>query len=157
MKVYVNSSKMSESLGLSDVVENHWVDLDATCVSRGFSKGDVPWNKGIRGQSTCSDDTKQKLRDINVGKNLTEEHKRKIGASNSISKKGCAAHNKGKQLSHSQRSSINKKTFVVIDPNGKEIQITNMSLFCDENGLSKSIMSLLVNGKRANYKGYTTK
>jgi hypothetical protein len=155
MKIYVNTSKMAESLGLPDIIENHWIDLDTTDASRGFSKGDVPWNKGIRGQYKHSDETKQKLRDINAGKKLTEEHKRRIGAANSISKKGCAANNKGKQLSYNQRSSINKKTSAVIDPSGKKIQITNMSLFCDENGLSKSIMCLLVNGKRVNYKGYT--
>jgi len=157
MKIYINASKISESLGLRDVVENHYVDLDISDTTRGFSKGDTPWNKGMKGAYSTSEKTKEKLRTANLGKKLSNEHKTKIGEANKISKKGSVPHNKGKTLSKNQRSKINRKTFVLIDSHNNEIKITNMALFCEENGLSKSIMSLLVNGKRSNYKGYVVK
>jgi hypothetical protein len=65
----------------------------------------VPWNKGLIGEQEAwnknkkmkplSQETKKKLSEINLGKTLSEDHKRKIGEANSISKKGKPTWNKG--------------------------------------------------------------
>jgi hypothetical protein len=54
----------------------------------------VPWNKNKK-MKPLSQETKKKLSEINLGKTLSEDHKRKIGEANSISKKGKPTWNKG--------------------------------------------------------------
>lgn len=66
----------------------------------------IPWNKGKTGMQTAwnkgkkmpskSHETIQKLSKSLSGRTLSEEHKRKIGEANAISKLGSIPWNKGK-------------------------------------------------------------
>lgn len=147
----VNFERISESLGIDSMgfgIVTYEIEYDGSPI--------VPWNKGLK-TGPLSNETREKMRQANLGKKLSEDHKRKIGSSNSISKKGQEAHNKGKSLSKEKRSKINKKTSYVVRPDGKVDKVTNMSLYCEENDLSPSAMCLLVNGKRKSHKGYKVK
>jgi hypothetical protein len=47
------------------------------------------------------------------------------------------------------------KTWTLLDPTGNSITVTNMQQFCKDNGLSKSSMSLVLQGRRLkSHKGY---
>ena len=46
------------------------------------------------------------------------------------------------------------KTYIVIDPDGNEQQVTNLSAFCRENGLGKGNMNDCANGKAKHHKGW---
>lgn len=45
-------------------------------------------------------------------------------------------------------------TFIVTTPTGDEIEITGLSEWCRQNGLTHSAMSLVASGKRKHHKGY---
>jgi hypothetical protein len=68
----------------------------------------IPWNKGKTGLQTAwnkgkklpkqKPETLEKLSKALSGRKLSEEHKRKIGKANSISKLGSIPWNKGKKI-----------------------------------------------------------
>ena len=83
------------------------------------------------------------------GKKHSEEMKRKM----SETKKGKPSSNKGKKYPIlSQKKS---KTWMVTTPSGEQLIITNLFLWCKEQNLSPSAMSMVASGKRKHHKGYT--
>ena len=70
--------------------------------------GRIAWNKGKTGLQTAwnkskkmskqSKETVEKRRSLLTGRKLSDEHKRKIGEANSVSKLGSIPWNKGKKL-----------------------------------------------------------
>jgi hypothetical protein len=111
------------------------------------------WNKGKKGVQKMSVETKEKLRQINLGKKLSKEHKEKIGKSNSISRKGIEPWNKGKKLSDNYCDTC-KKHYIVIHPDNSTEHVFGMKAFCQKYGLSRSAMSRISNNPEKNHKGY---
>ena len=50
-----------------------------------------------------------------------------------------------------------EKTYIIIDPTGKEITITNLCKFCRENNLNRGDMCQVIKGRKSNYKGWKCK
>lgn len=85
-----------------DKREQHYLDLYAIKdVSYNIAKDVVSPFRGVK----FSDEHKQKLREANFGKTLSEDHRRKIG----LSRRGQTPHNKGKHLSDEQRAKLKGK------------------------------------------------
>ena len=53
------------------------------------------------------------------------------------------------------RNSPRPKTYRFIDPNGKEVTITNLKRFCEENNLNDGLMHSVYNKRRISHKGWT--
>lgn len=97
--------------------------------------------------------TKQLLREINLGKKLSEETKRKI--SNSL--KGVVPWNVGIPNNPKQKEKISNslaKTWLITYPDGTKETIKNLKKFCNEKGLFQSCMILVSQGKQKNHKGF---
>lgn len=112
-----------------------------------------PWNKGLVGVLTLSKETREKLRQANIGKTLSQEHKNKIGLANSISRKGIEPWNKGKSLPKTERDKM-KRYYQVKHPDGNVEIIHGLDDFCQKYGLQKSGLSRVLNGKKPQYKGF---
>jgi hypothetical protein len=97
--------------------------------------------------------TKQILRDLNLGKKLTQETKNKI----SSSMKGIIPWNLGIPNSEDQRQKISNtlsKTWIITYPNGKTSIVKNLTKFCKENNLFQSNMIKVSQGKQKHHKGF---
>lgn len=86
----------------------------------------------------------EKLRISNIGKKLTEEHKKKI----SNSKKGNIAWNKGLALESNY-------IYEYKNPIGNSIIIRSLNNFCKQNNLNQTCMFRLIGGKQKQHKGWT--
>ena len=84
---------------------------------------------GRQGKET-TESTKQKLRQVNLGKKLSTETKEKIGI-------------------HFQ------KDYVFLNPKQELVRLTNLSKFCIENNLSNSYMTKVHKGTMKQHKGWT--
>ena len=111
------------------------------------------WNKGKKGAQKMSEESKEKLRQTNLGKKLSEEHKAKIGKANSISRKGIEPWNKGKKLPKEYVNN-HKKTYIVTHPDGSIEIVFGMKEFCLNYGLSPSAMCRIINNPNRSHKGY---
>ena len=107
----------------------------------------VGWNKGLK-LKPMSEEQKEKLRLANIGKVLTEEHKKKIGIKNSISRKGCTPWNKGKETEKTPIS------YSITFPDGRVETIFGMKEFCEKYNLSRALMSKVCTGKLKHHRGY---
>lgn len=57
---------------------------------------------------------------------------------------------------HRQKvSATNSKRYIVTQPDGVVVEVVNMKRFCKDNGLTRSKMSLVAQGKRTHHKGYS--
>ena len=83
----------------------------------------------------------EKIARQNRGKKHTEEHKRKIS-------EGC----KGK--TGTPGNSFRAKIYQVTFPDGHTETIRNIAPFCEEHGLSRSCVSMMVNGKQKIHRGF---
>ena len=77
----------------------------------------------------------------NRGKKHTEEHRRKIGNALKGNKNNCGNINRA-------------KTYLVTFPDGHTETIRNIAPFCEEHGLSRSCVSMMVNGKQKTHRGF---
>jgi hypothetical protein len=132
-------------------IEDHTDDMKIVPWNKGRSGMQTAWNKGKK-MPPMSEAQKEKLRQANIGKTLSEEHKKKIGRANAISRKGVVPWNKG--IKHIDKSSFIRREYVVIHPDGHTEKVTNMREFCIAHNLSPSRMCLLANGKGISHKGY---
>ena len=108
---------------------------------------------GIPGEKH-HESTKQLLREINLGKKLSQETKKKQSDAN----KGKTPWNKGIPNYESQKQKISNtlsKEWIIIYPNGKEVLIKNLTKFCKENNLFQSNMIKVSQGKQSHHKGFT--
>lgn len=85
----------------------------------------------------------------NLGKTLSELTKKRL----SESKKGRSAPNKGKPMTSHQRMKLSD-TWDVTLPNGRHVDVVNMTQFCKDNDLNPSAMSAVARGSRQHHKGY---
>jgi hypothetical protein len=126
-------------------------------------KGRTPWNKGKKGLQTAwnkgitgtvtnpmAEETKQKLREKNLGKKKSEETKLKM----SKNMKGRTPWNKGKKGVQVGSRSV-KCCF--ISPSGSIYQFESFKRGCTELSLPTDKISEVKTGKRQDYKGWTVK
>jgi hypothetical protein len=107
---------------------------------------------GIPGEK-LPESTKQILREINLGKKLSQETKIK----QSIANKGKIPWNLGIPNNNSQKEKIANtlsKEWLIICPDGTKLLIKNLTKFCKENGLFQSGMINVSKGKQSNHKGF---
>jgi group I intron endonuclease len=111
--------------------EQNWIDkywdsglLYNTCPIAGSRKGT---------KNTCSEETKKKISEGTKNKPKSEEHKKKIGDSNS------------------------KITWQITFPNGEIKIIKNLRKFCRDNNLNHGHMLFVSTGKRKHHKGFKCK
>lgn len=125
----------------------------------------------------ASEETRKKISEANKGKPFSQEHCDNI----SKSKKGQTPHNKGKSMSDEQKRKIsesmrgkpspkrgiplseeqrqklieaNKKSYIVTNPEGIEIEVTGLTQFCRENNLSVLCMFQIANGRQKRHQGW---
>tara|TARA_A100001015_G_scaffold312342_1_gene417366 strand:- start:1200 stop:1523 length:324 start_codon:yes stop_codon:yes gene_type:complete len=104
------------------------------------------------------------MRNANLGKVLSDEHKKKIGESqrgkvvNEEVRKKISNTLKGKKHSPERINNIRKgmgcETYKFISPEGKIIEVDNMTQFCYDRNLQQSCMSNIWNNKRNSHKGW---
>lgn len=119
--------------------------------------------KAGNGHGAMSEETKRKIGASNKGKKASQESKNKMSEAHKgirrseQTKAKLSAYWAGKPLSKLAYVNALKacaKTYKLISPNGTLIEIYNMAEFCRNNNLSTSKMSLVVNGKRNKHKGW---
>jgi hypothetical protein len=93
-------------------------------------------------RSPHSSETKLKMSVTMKGRKLSEEHKLKMSI---------AA--KGRTLSDEHKLKISK-TWTLIDPNGNQFTIKNLTKFCRENNLQQASMSRVAKGEQNHHKGW---
>ena len=125
---------------LSDSSDEVINDLREWCKNNPLEipKNSIHSYGGIPGEKH-HESTKQILREINLGKKLSQETKNKQSEAN----KGKTPWNKGIPNYESQKQKISNtlsKEWIIIYPNGKEISIKNLTKFCKENNLFQSNM-----------------
>ena len=118
--------------------------------NKGLKGCQVPWNKNLVGIAghTHSHETKQKLRDMNIGKQKSLETREKM----SKNMKGRIPWNKGKTLNTTTATAI-KCTFV--SPVGEHYDYHSLRQGCIFHNLPTSKMSDVKNGKIPHYKEWT--
>lgn len=107
---------------------------------------------------------KRKIGDVHKGRILSAEHRHKISVNNGAHQPRTAEHSRnqslaqmGREVSTSTRNKIgeaNSGRFVVISPDGIETEIHGLSGFCRVNNLTVGNMSAVANGKRKHHKGW---
>ena len=135
--------------------------------SSGYKHSDEFKSKIRKIQSSgrvISNTTKEKMRNANLGKVLSDEHKKKIGESqrgkvvNEEVRKKISNTLKGKKHSPERINNIRKgmgcETYKFISPEGKIIEVDNMTQFCYDRNLQQSCMSNIWNNKRNSHKGW---
>ena len=91
-------------------------------------KGRIAWNKG----KIHSEETRNKMSDAHRNKFVSEKTREKL-------------------------SKAKEKVYLIINPNGEEQIISNLTNFCKENNLSQPKMSSVVSGKISHHKRYIAK
>lgn len=110
----------------------------------------IPWNKGLTGiiGHQHTEETKQLLREKNLGKKYSIETKEKM----SRSMKGRIPWSKGKNLLPTRNIPC-----YFISPDGITYEYSSIKQGCIEHKLSMPAMSLVNTGKKPNYKGWIIK
>lgn len=80
--------------------------------------------------------------------NPTEKTRQKMSAA----KKGKTSWNKGKE--NTWTAAHRSKTYLVTTPNGETLEVTNLSAFAKEQGLSQGTLHMTATGQRTSHKGY---
>jgi group I intron endonuclease len=110
-----------------------------------------------------SEETKEKLRKSSTGKKVSDETRKKQSKSHmghvvkEETKEKIRRFYKGKKQSKDlveKRIAAMGKIYTMIDPNGNVVRFKNLSKFCLINGLSKSKMCLVNQGKRNHHKNW---
>lgn len=125
---------------------------------------------------THTDETKKRIGDANRGRTHTkeardkiskthkgvpksEEHRKKIGVKSRG--RSPSQETREKLREHNLQPEVLKKNieakqkeWIVITPNGEEIEVVNLSDYCKERGLSRTKMYTVAAGKANHHKGY---
>jgi hypothetical protein len=106
-----------------------------------------------------TEESKEKIRQRHKGVPKSEEHRRKIGDKS----RGCSPSQETREklrIAALQEDALRKnieakqKEWIVITPEGEELEVVNLSDFCKERGLSRSKMYTVAAGKAAHHKHY---
>lgn len=141
---YLSNPKDDFFIQLREWCKNNPIEIPETAI---HSYGGIPGEKHHEA-------TKQLLREMNLGKKLSKETKKK----QSIANKGKIPWNKGIPNYESQKQKISEtlsKQWIIIYPDGKEIRIKNLTKFCKKNNLFQSNMIKVSQGKQSHHKGFT--
>lgn len=123
-------------------------------------RGKIPWNKGTKGAQTAwnkgikgisrpqSEETKEKLRKINLGKKKSIETRKQM----SKNMKGRIPHNKGKQGKPTRSMPAR-----FLSPTGTIYDFKSFKEGCKTLNLPTSKISQVNTGKLKDYKGWTVK
>jgi group I intron endonuclease len=116
-----------------------------------------------------SPETRERMRQRKLGRTLSSEHRKNISDSNRGQKRTEESRKKmsnamkgnknflGKSFSEETLKLLSEKKakdWLVMTPDGKIIEVHNMLRFCEENGLTHSAMSRVMNGKIPHHKKY---
>ena len=138
-----------------DIMETFFIN-DYNSFNNGYNS--TKGGDGLLGVNH-SQQTKQKISLAHKGKRLSEEHKRKMSLAN-----------KGKNISEETKQKLslslkgrppnpnmieaNVLDWIITTPEGKTIQIRNLTKFCRENNLNVGHMVRVSDGTRKQHKGY---
>lgn len=103
-------------------------------------------------------ESRMKISAAGKGRHLSPESREKLSASKMGKRPGeatrvklSAAHkNEARQISNERT----RKKYIVITPDGTEIEIKGLNRFCSEHGLLAGKMSNVARGKQTNHKGW---
>lgn len=91
-------------------------------------------------------ETRAKMSAANIGKKLSPEHRAKMSAART-GKKQLSAH-------VARRATAKSLTWLIVFPDGRSEQITNLCRFCREHRLCQATMCMVANGKRTHHKRF---
>lgn len=122
--------------------------------------------KAGKGRGAMSEETKEKIRQANLGKKASIETRKKLSESHKgirlsdEAKAKMSQRLKGRKFSPEHLRKIaetreSKTVYQVVSPTGVHHEVRNMKQFCIEHGLQPSNMSEVVNGKVKQHKGWT--
>jgi len=146
-----------------DEMEIYWVKELNTFSPNGYNL------KAGQGRGLLSDETKNKISKINLGrvvteearKNLSESHKGWVPSEETRQKWRTAFKGKKQNPDHVkyrlQRIEDVKSTIYLISPDDVVYGVKNMKEFCKNQNLSPSKMSEVVNEKKSQHKGWKLK
>ena len=99
-----------------------------------------------------SEETKRRISEARTGMVFSREHKNNLSVARRKRKTTEETRNKMRLAS---KGKINTKRFRLTDPSGKEY-ITNEGLtkFCEDNGLTTSLLHKVLNGERQHHRGW---
>lgn len=122
-------------------------------------------SEGQQNRPSCSDATREKLRQSSNGRNHTDETKEKLriirtgtkrsvetGAKISKSRKGIIPWNKGKSVGQPSATAL---PCVIISPEGERFSYPSMRQACVAHKLSPAAMCLVKRGKQDTHKGWS--
>lgn len=126
--------------------------------------GTIPWNKGIKGQFTHSEDSKEKIRTALTGREFSESHKKNISIAKTDKKldpekcrlKGLKMRGTYNQTDYQKQKAkeANQLTWKVEHPDGKIETIINLNAFCKINNISSGNMIKTLQKPNTRTKGY---
>ena len=127
----------------------------------GHWQDEIAW-KGLSGQITNAEATKQVQRLSNLGKKQSKETIEKRRKATIGQKRRCKTPEeievmrKNSTVRKHTVETINKKSknWLITLPNGESIEILNLKKFCKENNLSLANMSKVASGIRKHHKGF---
>lgn len=149
----------AETLEEANQKEVRWaIELNTFCPN-GYNL-----KAGGRKYFLMSEETKEKIRQANIGKKVSEETRKKLSESHKGFKVSEEAKRKlsdrfrGKPVhantAHA-RAVKNKKLYILESPEGEIVKICGMKQFCKDNNFSYTNMCSMTSGKLVSYKGWT--
>jgi len=110
---------------------------------------------------SCSEFTKQKLREINLGdKNPNFGTVRSLESRVKTRQSNIKTNSGRLTKKHNDKMSMSRsggKIYTVISPSGQEFTFVNQALFAKEHDVSQQSLSRLLRGERKSYLGWTVK
>ena len=99
--------------------------------------------------------TKDKISKSRLGIKFSEEHKKNLSIAR---KKRVTKLETRQKASKTSKGKINIKKYILIDKNGVEHVTSNgLTLFCEQNNLTRPNLLQVLSGKRSHHKGWTIK
>lgn len=149
----------AESLEESNKKEVFWGIFYNTLSPNGYNL-----KLGGRKYSEMSQETKMKISKANKGKKASSKTRKRLSISHRGYKHKIETREKLSRINKGRAPHVNainacreknSKRYLLLSPQGEEIEVTNMRLFCKNNKLSNTRMSNLVTGLAKNYKGWS--
>jgi len=159
-------NKYGEKAFVFEVIESNLLDSEADTWERllisWFREQNLSYNleDGDNNLKTLSEETKEKLRQANLGKKASEETRKKISKALKGKPHGPMPQEVKDKVSKSKKGVKNpklasrSKPFSAISPEGEIINGFNHSEFCRQHGLHRSTFSKMLRGEYEHCKGW---